>query len=147
MVELTCEMSWQGKHPPARSPQVWDFGWGSWGFPRFYPGLFVEGVLLMGSRVSRAHLWSQAQGAAPGLLGWPTLPLKTPEGFLLPCQEQLSLRMVSPVRGTVFHAIHLEPAGLPASIWSPGYYHIPPVQEEIAARHRAGQALLPGYLQ
>ena len=41
--------------------------------------------LLMESRVSRAvSQRSQAQGAAPGMLGWPTLPLKTPEGFLLP---------------------------------------------------------------
>ena len=75
----------------------------------------------------------QSQEAAPGGLGWPTLPLKTPEGFLLPYQEQLSLRMVSPVWGTICHTIHLEPEGLPASIWSPGYYHIPPIQEEFSA--------------
>lgn len=75
----------------------------------------------------------RSQGAAPGVLGWPTLPLKTPEGFLLPCQEQLPLRMVSPVWGTICHTIHLEPAGLPASIWSPGYYHILPIQEEFSA--------------
>ena len=40
---MTGQMSWQGRHLPAPSPHVWDFGWGSQGSPRFYPGLFVEG--------------------------------------------------------------------------------------------------------
>ena len=84
------------------------------------------------SGMSRA-VARRSQGAAPGVLGWPTLPLKTPEGSLLPCQEQSPLRMVSPVWGAVCRTIRLEPAGLPASIWSRGYYHIPPLREEFAA--------------
>ena len=53
-----------------------------------------------------------SRAAAPGVLGWPTLPLKTPEGSLLPCQEQSPLRMVSPVWGAVSRTIHLELASL-----------------------------------